>query len=232
MSDPERRARRDDPGPQIESESEPHPAEMLVRLMNAESGGGRRAAQSSQPVSSGPTTLSPAAFEPSEPHEEVSPAARGLAAMPANSTPDDPSAAQRAMQGLRSAMPVVQKLLPLLDGNILAALANVLAPHPHAQQKPPDLSPLQSALTDLKAQQRDLRAQVVEQNSSLRRIVTQIENIREATDRNTLEQQELIDELKAAGKRMNIVALVAFALLAISVALNVFLYFQIQRLLP
>ena len=44
--------------------------------------------------------------------------------------------------------------------------------------------------------------------------------------------QELVYELKAAGKRMNIVAFLAFALLAASIALNVVLYLQIHRLLP
>ena len=56
--------------------------------------------------------------------------------------------------------------------------------------------------------------------------------VREATDRNTLEQQELMEDLKAMGKKVNVIALVALGLLAVSVVLNLVLYLHIQRVLP
>jgi len=40
-----------------------------------------------------------------------------------------------------------------------------------------------------------------EQNSSLKRVEDQLEMVREATDRNTLEQQELLEDLKAVGQQ-------------------------------
>ena len=56
--------------------------------------------------------------------------------------------------------------------------------------------------------------------------------VREATDRNTLEQQELLEDLKGVGNKVNVYALVALALLVVSVLLNVILYLHIQRVLP
>ena len=68
-------------------------------------------------------------------------------------------------------------------------------------------------MTELQVQHRELREQVVEQNTSLKKVEDQLEMVREATDRNTLEQQELMEDLKAVGNKVNVVALVALAFL-------------------
>jgi hypothetical protein len=47
-----------------------------------------------------------------------------------------------------------------------------------------------------------------------------------------LEQQELLEDLKAVGGKVNLVAIIALGLLAISILLNVALYLHIQRVLP
>ena len=62
---------------------------------------------------------------------EAPPLGRALAgAAPAPA--DEPSSSlQRIISSLRSALPFVQRLLPLLDGNIAATVSNLLAPHPH-----------------------------------------------------------------------------------------------------
>ena len=58
---------------------------------------------------------------------------------------------QRAMNAFRAVMPVVQRLLPLLEGNVLTAISNVLTPRPQAPPPAPkvDLAPLESSLTEL-----------------------------------------------------------------------------------
>jgi hypothetical protein len=56
--------------------------------------------------------------------------------------------------------------------------------------------------------------------------------VREATDRNTLEQQELVEDLKSIGNKVNLVALIAIGLLAFSILVNLLLYMHIQRVLP
>jgi hypothetical protein len=135
---------------------------------------------------------------------------------------------------LIQAMPLVQKLLPLIDGNIATFLSNLLTPHPPAPPPAPpvNLEPIENNLVALRTQQRDLRNQIVEQNSTLKRVEDQLEMVREATDRNTLEQQELMEDLKAVGSRVNRLAALALLLLAASIVLNVMLYLHISRVLP
>ena len=142
------------------------------------------------------------------------------------------SGVQRAINVIRMAVPFVQRLLPLLDGNIATAVSNVFTQHTQRPAPAVNLAPLQGSVTELQNQHRELRDQVMEQNASLNKVETQLEMVREATDRNTLEQQELMEDLKAVGNKVNVVAGIALVLLAISVLLNVFLYLHIQRVLP
>lgn len=163
------------------------------------------------------------------------PPGRALAnSFPVDSPVDLASSLQRAFSALRSALPFVHRLLPLLDGNVGTAVSNLLTPHPAAPPPPPpvNLEPLENGIAELHAQHRDLRNQIVDQNSSLKRVEDQLEMVREATDRNTLEQQELLEDLKTVGNKVNVFALFALALLALSVFLNVILYLHLKRVLP
>lgn len=132
------------------------------------------------------------------------------------------------------ALPFVQKIIPLIDGNIANAVSNLLTPHTKTPppQPPVNLAPIEDGLAELQSQQRDLRNQFVEQNSSLKRVEDQLEMVREATDRNTLEQQELLDDLKKVGKKVTVFALLAFGLLALSIILNVVLYLHMRHVIP
>ena len=163
------------------------------------------------------------------------PPGRTLANSSADSSPDLPTSLQRALSAVRSWLPFVQRILPMLDGNFGTAVSNILTPYP--QHTPPptpqvNLEPIEDSLAELQTQHLDLRNQVAEQNTSIKRVEDQLELVREATDRNTLEQQELLEDLKGVGNKVNIYALVALALLVISVLLNVILYLHIQRVLP
>ncbi|HEY1903522.1 MAG TPA: hypothetical protein VGG56_13890 [Terracidiphilus sp.] len=162
------------------------------------------------------------------------PAGRTLANSASAPPVQAPSGMQRAVGALRAALPFVQRILPLLDGNIGTAVSNILTPHHHAPPPPPpvNLAPIQDSLAELQTQHVELRNQVTEQNSSLKRVEDQLEQVREATDRNTLEQQELVEDLKGVGNRVNLFALIALGLLAVSVAINVVLYLHIVRVLP
>ena len=140
------------------------------------------------------------------------------------------------MNAFRSALPFVQRLLPLLDGNFATAITNILTPNVHPQAPAPapkvDLAPLEDGLAQLQTQHRDLRDQVIEQNNSLKRVEDQLEMVREATDRNTLEQQELLEDLKSFGGRLKLVVFIALGVVAIGIILNLILYLHIQRVLP
>lgn len=159
----------------------------------------------------------------------------GRALSVASATEEPSSGLQRAVSAFRSFLPIVQRILPLLDGNVASAISNLLAPRPNPPQASApnvDLVPLEDGLTALETQHRELREQVVEQNTSLKRVQDQLEMVREATDRNTLEQQELLEELKSFGNKVKIVVIIALGLVVIGVLLNLFLYLHIQRVLP
>jgi hypothetical protein len=138
----------------------------------------------------------------------------------------------RAWNALRGALPFVQRLLPLLDGNVIGAVTGILAQQTQKPVPPVNLAPVQESISELQLQQHELQDRVAEQNASIHRVEDQLQMVREATDRNTLEQQELMEDLKAVGHKVNVVALAALGLLAISVLLNIVLYLHIQRVLP
>jgi hypothetical protein len=142
------------------------------------------------------------------------------------------STLQRAFSALRTAAPFAQRLLPLLEGNIVTAVSNILGPHPQNAAPPVNLAPVESGLADLGTQQRDFGAQLMEQNTTLQRVEDQLRKLREATDRNTLEQQELKEGLRKLGAKVKVFALAGIVLLAISVVLNVLIYLHFGRVLP
>jgi hypothetical protein len=150
--------------------------------------------------------------------------------------PGGPSTLQRAAGVLRHAIPFAQKLLPLLDGNIAGALSGILSPSaaPAASAPPPriDLTPINQNIAELQSLHKELSVQIVEQNNSLKRVEDRLELVREATDRNTLEQQELHEKLRSTGSKVNVVATIAIGLLLISLLMNVLLYLHVQRVLP
>ena len=196
---------------------------------------GRRAAGAEQPRVVGAPL--PVGNGDRAPADEEAPSVR--AAVPpgralTNPSPQQGSGVDRAMGLLRMAVPFVQKLLPLLDGNFASVVSSVFTPHPQpVQQHPPvDLEPIENDLSELKSHHRELRVQVAEQNTSLKRVEDQLEMVREATDRNTLEQQELMEDLKTVGNKVNVFAVFALLLLAVSILINVMLYLHIRRVLP
>jgi hypothetical protein len=166
------------------------------------------------------------------PHRPAPGVGRALTTAPETGQSSQPmNGFQRAVGALRLAMPFVQRILPLLDGNVATTVSNILGPHA-VQPTPVNLAPLEDGLAELQTGHRELRDQVMEQNSSLKRVEDQLEMVREATDRNTLEQQELLEDLKTVSNKVNTFAFVALVLLAVSVVLNIVLYLHIRRVLP
>jgi hypothetical protein len=126
----------------------------------------------------------------------------------------------------------VQRLLPLLEGNFANAIGALMTPHP--QTPPPvqvDMEPVERGLAEVRNSNRELRAQFQEQGTTLKRVEDQLERVREATDRNTLEQQELVEDLRAVGSRISTFAIIGVVLLAVSLGLNVYFLIELQHIL-
>ncbi len=137
----------------------------------------------------------------------------------------------KAMSVLRQALPIVKNLLPLLEGNLLAAVSNMLTTRPQAPAKV-DLAPIENQLTEMQLLQHDVRSKVAEHHMTLKRVEDQLEMVKEATDRNTMEQQELMEDLRAMGSKVNLFAAMLIGLLVLSVLLNFLLFMHIKQVLP
>lgn len=129
------------------------------------------------------------------------------------------------------ALPFVQKILPLLDGQVIATLANLLTPRPQAPAPPVNLAPLENGVAELQTQQRMLRDQIAGQTASLKKVEDRLEMVQEATDRNTLEQQELLEDLKSVRRKVTVFFVIALLLLLGSIGLNVVLYLYMRGIL-
>ena len=190
------------------------------------------------PVDQQPS-LDAAANAAPRPAAAATPSSSPAPALPSPVKPpaSGPSGMQRAMSALRATLPLVQRILPLLDGNIGATVSNILAPQhrapaPVPPPPPVNLTPIKESLAALETRHRELSDQLVEQNSSLKRVEDQLGMVREATDRNTLEQQELLEDLKGVGNKVNLFAFFALGLLLISLIINAVLLWQIKRVFP
>lgn len=163
----------------------------------------------------------------------VPPPGRALSISP-QAEAEQSSGMQWMMGVMKQAVPFVQKLLPLLDGQVATAVANLIASRPHSPPPAPkvDLQPIENGLAELHIQQANIKDQLADQNAVLKRVEDHLEMVREATDRNTLEQQELIEDLKTISRRMNRLSLLFLVLLVISVLVNISLFLHIQRVLP
>ena len=163
------------------------------------------------------------------------------ATAPVSDDPNTPkSGLQRAVDAVRSALPLVQKLLPLLDSTFASTVTVLVTPHAVNHPQPPptppaqihvDLEPVERGLAEVRTSHRELRSQVVEQATSLKRVEDQLERVREATDRNTLEQQELVEDLRTVGGRISTFAVIGLVILIISMGLNIYFLVQLQHIL-
>lgn len=132
----------------------------------------------------------------------------------------------RSLMHLRLLLPYVGKILPLLEGNFSALAA---APAPAALAKP-DLTEFHQSLEhvnrgflDLQAGNRDIRTHVQEQSVQLKRIDDQLIRLRESTERNTMEHQELVEDLRSASKMVRGLSTVMIVLMIVVTAMVAFM---------
>jgi adenylate kinase len=128
------------------------------------------------------------------------------------------------------ALPVLQKMLPLLEGNVATVVSNLLAPS--FQSQPPDFTPLENALGKMHAELAELRNGVAGQSTLLKRVGDQVDLVKEAADRISMGQQEMLEDLHNLRKKVSVFAWLGLVLLVVSIALNVVLLLRVERVLP
>lgn len=145
---------------------------------------------------------------------------------PQRSGKGDPSTGlQRTATAIRAMVPLMQRLLPLLDGNVASAVANLLAPRMMGAAAV-DLSPLETALMRVRGDLAVMQDKNAQQETALKRIDNQLETLKEAMERASLEQRDAAEELSRTRRSVRMFALIGVVLLVISIGLNaaVFLY--------
>jgi hypothetical protein len=108
-----------------------------------------------------------------------------------------PSKLERAMGVARTVLPLVGKMLPLLEGNVVSAAANLLAGSPVEV----DLKPLEQAISGLQSDQRALAFHTSEQKRALRRLEDEFATLQEAVQKQAEVQAELAGHMAKLAKR-------------------------------
>lgn len=127
----------------------------------------------------------------------------------------------RTMNALKTILPILQRALPLLEGNVGSAVANLLAPMPQSSRV--DLEPVERALRSVHTELEQLRGTHGEQTAALKRVDEQLAELKDAAERTADRQLELSDELHSLRRRMVVFAGVGLVLLAASVGASVYL---------
>ena len=102
---------------------------------------------------------------------------------------------QRVADAMRLALQLGERLLPPPYGHIASTASNLMKPPPKAPLPPPpiNLAPIRDGLAGLQAEHNELRGQVLEQSLLLKRVKEQLELVNEATKRNTVAQQGMME---------------------------------------
>jgi hypothetical protein len=175
-----------------------------------------RAAESNTPTEADQSPVSSSGPQPLRPTAQLRTIARPQQPIP---RPEQRPRFGRTMNVIKTVLPLVQRALPLLEGNVALAVANLLAPMPQGTRV--DLGPMERALKVLDIELDELRGKSGEQSAELKRIGEQLEEVRDATDRQAARQQELADDLDRLRRRVTVVAVLGLILLAASLGVGV-----------
>jgi hypothetical protein len=138
------------------------------------------------------------------------------------------STLEKALGVLRTVLPLAQKFLPLIDGQVGTVVSNLIGPQITPRQVTQTLLPLQEGLAQLEKQHIELRAQVGGQSAALKQIDEQIDAVRKLVEETAEEQRNLAESVE----KMRLVAIAGLVLLAAVVTLNVILFVQLRRVFP
>jgi chromosome segregation ATPase len=118
-------------------------------------------------------------------------------------------------------------MLPLLEGNVVAAASNLLAPQPVQV----DLKPLEEAISRLQTDQRALAFHTTEQKRALRRIQDEFDTLQEAVQKHAEQQAELTEHVAKLAKRTASFNRLVVILLAVLILFTAFLCVRIAYII-
>lgn len=127
---------------------------------------------------------------------------------------------------VRSTLPIIARVLPLLDSGIASALAPVtsaLVPQNQSSKA------IERSVADMQSSQRDLRSQVQNQNLQLKRVEEQLVRIREEVDHRNREQLEKIEEIRSSTRTAKIIGVFVLLLLLVVLGLQGWILFRLHH---
>ncbi len=131
---------------------------------------------------------------------------------------------QRTAAAVRTMVPLLQKMLPLLDGNVASVVANLVAPRLLAPSV--NLHPVEDAVERLRVEVAAFRDRGAESERALRRIDEQLETMKDTLQRNAEEQRAGAEEIAKIRSRVMAFSVIGLILLVVSIGLDaaIFLY--------
>jgi hypothetical protein len=153
------------------------------------------------------------------------PAPTALARTPRQ--PEKPSRFERAIGVARTVLPLVGKMLPLLEGNVVSAASNLLAPRPVEV----NLKPLEEAISGLQADQRALTFHTSEQKRALRRLEDEFASLQESVQKSAEQQAELTEHVAKLARRTSRFMRLVGILLLVSILFTALLCVRIAYII-
>ena len=140
---------------------------------------------------------------------------------------EPPSGLNRTASALRTVVPLIQKLLPLLDGNVASAAANLLAPRLPSRPVV-DLAPLETSLLKLRGDVALIQDRNAQHDVAIKRVDDQLETMKDALERAAIEQREVSETLSNVRRSVRAFFVIGVVLLIVTVGLNVALFLTMR----
>jgi hypothetical protein len=139
-----------------------------------------------------------------------------------------PTTFDRAVSVAKTVLPLVGKLLPLLEGNVVSAASNLLSNRPLHEV---NLKPLEDSIARMQADQRALAFHTSEQKQALRRLEDDFAALQEAVQKNAADQAELIEGVTKLAKRTSSFMRLVVILLVASILFTALLCVRIAYII-
>ena len=162
------------------------------------------------------------------PKSAPTPAPKSATSALARPVPPKPGKLERAVGIARTMLPIVGNLLPLLEGNVAGAAANLIA---NRRSEEVDLKPMQKAIATLQADQRALTFHTSEQKRAIRRIEDEFAALQEAVQKHAADQAELAEQVVKLAKRTSTFMRLVTILLIVSILFSALLVVRIAYLM-
>lgn len=162
------------------------------------------------------------------PKSQPTPAPSSAASALARPVPPKPGKLERAVGIARTMLPIVGNLLPLLEGNVAGAAANLLVNRSGPEV---DLKPMQQAIASLQADQRALTFHTGEQKRAIRRIEDEFATLQESVQKQAADQAELAEQLVNLARRTSKFMRLITILLIVSILFTTLLVVRIAYLM-